>query len=119
MNIIDVTAENKNRVRAYYFSLCEQGKANFLYDNLIGGGRLGLRPDEYPKCPPLHRQCSCGSEPELHDNYNSVSREDCYVACKNCGCRAKGGRMPLDAWRAWDTMQLTGDENNMTLWEFL
>ena len=83
MRVIDVNAENRDRVREYYLSLCDQGRANFLYDNMIGGAALKLSPDEYPKTAPMHRKCKCGSEPELimYDN------GDWSAACPNCGCR--------------------------------
>ena len=65
MSVIDVTAENRDKVRSYYLSLCEQGRANFLYDNHIGGASLMLSPDQYPKVSPMHRECRCGSKAEL------------------------------------------------------
>lgn len=115
MNLIQVTTENRDRVRAYYLSLCDQGRANFLYDNLIGGGALKLDPDQYPKAKPLHRICICGSEPELIGSMH-ISRGDMYVRCPNCGCRAKEGAMPHLAWRTWD-MNILKEDENLTIWD--
>lgn len=62
---IEVNKDNAMQVRKFYLSLCDQGRANFLYDNHISGGKLGLSPSEYPKASPMHRTCRCGTEPEI------------------------------------------------------
>lgn len=115
MNKIVVTKDNRQQVRAYYFSLCDQGRANFLYDNMIGGAALMLSPDQYPKVSPMHRKCRCGSEPELtmHDN------GDWSVCCSNCGCRSLKGGTPFGALHAWDAEILETDKENLTIWEIL
>ena len=115
MRVIDVNAENMDRVREYYLSLCDQGRANFLYDNMIGGAALKLSPDEYPKTAPMHRKCKCGCEPELtmHDN------GDWSAACPNCGCRSHKARTPMWALRAWDWEKLEINKENYTIWEVM
>jgi len=113
--IIKVTDENKKKVRKFYLSLCDQGRANFLYDNMIGGGTIGLAPTQYPKSSPIHRACSCGSEPELKGSLHTT-RPDKYVFCPNCGCRSVKEWSEFLAWRSWDMMKLDSKEN-ITIWE--
>ena len=115
MNLLQVTSENRSRVRAFYLSLCDQGRANFLYDNLIGGAALMLDPDQYPKAAPLHRICSCGCEPELVGSIH-IAKGDLYVKCPNCGCRGETEKAPHLAWRAWDVKRLR-KEANLTIWD--
>lgn len=118
MNVIDVTAENRDRVRRYYLSLCDQGRANFLYDNDIGGGRLMLAPDDYPKSAPQHRLCDCGGVPHL-EHLQGFDKYDTYVICPNCGCRTIKQQTPHWAWKAWDRKVFDTDKENMTIWEVM
>jgi hypothetical protein len=113
--VIEVTAENRDRIREYYFSLCDQGKANFLYDHAIGGGTIGLAPSQYPKTAPMHRECRCGSNPELRMHDNGAWT----VVCANCGCRSVKAISPMWALRAWDREMLETDKENMTIWEIM
>lgn len=115
MSMMQVTADNRDRVRSYYLSLCEQGRANFLYDNMIGGAKLGLDPGQYPKTKPMHRTCICGNEPKQAGSMNS-GKKSCYAYCPHCGCRSVNQVSPLMAWRAWDRNVLENDEN-YTIWE--
>lgn len=115
MNLIDVTADNRDVIKKYYLSLCDQGRANFLYDNIIGGASLMLSPDEYPKVSPMHRECKCGEMPELVHHLSG----DCQVICPHCGCRSKRITMPAWAWRAWDNNLIETNEENMTIWEMM
>ena len=115
MNVIDVTAENRDRVRRYYLSLCDQGRANFLYDNMIGGGSLMLSPNQYPKVPPMHRKCRCGAEAELV--HHPIG--DCQIICPHCGCRSVRTNTPSWTWRAWDCEVLDTDTENLTIWEVM
>ena len=115
MKVIDVNAENRDRVRNYYLSLCDQGRANFLYDNMIGGASLMLSPNQYPKVAPMHRTCKCGGKPEttMHDN------GDWSAVCPNCGCRSTKARTPFRALHAWDAGLLETDKENLTIWEVM
>ena len=115
MSVIDVTAENRDRIKKYYLSLCEQGRANFLYDNHIGGASLMLSPDQYPKVSPMHRECRCGSKAELI--YHPIG--DCQIICHICGCRSVRTNTPNWTWQAWDREVLDTDEENMTIWEIM
>ena len=115
MSLFDVTADNRDRVKSYYLSLCEQGKANFLYDNMIGGASLMLSPDQYPKASPMHRKCRCGSEPEVV--WHPLG--DCQIICPRCGCKSVRTNTLNWTWHAWDCEVLDTDEENMTIWEIM
>ena len=117
-DVIQVTADNRERVKAFYLSLCDQGRANFLYENMIGGATLGLSPEQYPKVSPFHRRCSCGSEPVLVGSM-VAAKGDIFIRCPNCGCKSVSERSPVWAWRAWDARKLATDDSNITLWEVL
>ena len=117
MNLIQVTAENRSRIRAYYLSLCDQGRANFLYDNAISCGSLQLDPEERPKRTPLHRACVCGGAPTLRGSAHSAPGE-IYIQCPACGCRSVVASSKLWAWYAWDLNKLFETEN-YTIWDAL
>ena len=118
MNKIVVTKDNRQQVRAYYFSLCDQGKANFLYDNDISGGHLMLSPSEYPKSAPEHRLCDCGGTPIL-EQQQGFDKYDTYAICPNCGCRTTKQQTPYWAWKAWDNKELKVTDSNLTIWEMM
>lgn len=118
MNRIIVTADNRERIRKYYFSLCEQGKANFLYDNEIGGASLNLSPNDYPKATAMHRICDCGSNPRC-EHIATFDKHDTYVICPNCGAKTVKEVTPFWAWKAWDHKKLEAKDNNLTIWEML
>jgi hypothetical protein len=115
MNVIDVTAENRDRVRRYYLSLCDQGRANFLYDNNIGGASLMLSPNQYPETPPMHRNCKCGAEPEII--FHSIG--DCQIICPRCGCKSVRASTPMWTWKSWDHEVFETDMENLTIWEVM
>lgn len=116
--MIEVTKSNREQIRMYYFSLCEQGKANFLYDNRISGARLMLSPNQYPSVSPMHRRCDCGAEAKTY-HLLGFDKDDCYVACPDCGCKSTKEWSPFWAWQAWDNYQLETDPDNMTIWDLL
>lgn len=111
---IEVNNENAMQVRRFYLSLCDQGRANFLWDNQISGGILKLSPGQYPKAKPMHRACRCGADPE-QDLDPHISR----VICPRCGCRTAGYQMSWLAWKAWDAGDLEVDDQNITIWEVM
>lgn len=111
---IEVNHDNAMQVREFYMSLCDQGRANFLWDNQISGGILKLSPSEYPKAKPMHRTCRCGADPERDpDPLNHR------VICPRCGCRTASYQMLRLAWRAWDAEDLEVDDQNITIWEVM
>lgn len=111
---IEVNNDNVMQVRKYYLSLCDQGRANFLWDNQISGGMLKLSPGQYPEAAPMHRVCRCGADPEPE-----LGSDHSRVMCQRCGCRTASYQMPWLAWRAWDTEDLEVDDQNITIWEVM
>lgn len=118
MNKIQVTAENREQVRKYYLSLCDQGRANFLYDNDISGGQLMLSPHDYPKSGAEHRRCDCGAMP-IMKTLQTFDKYDTYVMCPVCGCKSLIEQTPTWAWKAWDQKLLVTVNNNLTIWEMM
>lgn len=111
---IEVNNDNAMKVRKFYLSLCDQGRANFLWDNQISGGMLKLSPGQYPEAAPMHRVCRCGADPEPE-----LGSDHSRVMCPRCGCRTASYQMPWLAWRAWDAEDLEVDDQNITIWEVM
>lgn len=118
MHRIEITPDNRERVRKYYLSLCDQGRANFLYDNNIGGATLMLSPNQYPKASAMHRICDCGGTPTV-ETISTFDKYDTYVMCPICGCKSIKERTPSWAWKAWDHKQLETENGNLTIWEMM
>lgn len=118
MHRIKVTPDNRERVKKYYLSLCDQGRANFLYDNNIGGAELMLSPNQYPKASAMHRVCDCGAKP-IMKTLSTFDKYDTYVYCPVCGCRSLIEQTPWWAWKAWDQKLFVTENDNLTIWEMM
>lgn len=110
------------RRRKEYFALkTEQEKADYLYNNWIGGGALNLSPNQYPKVPPSHKPCKfCGGkgkEERTSDNMNILYAS--HIVCERCGRSTKPCWSFYHAWHEWDDGYIVNVDGQMSIFDYI